>query len=42
MLVVVLAILLYILRLRRIHQRELRQAEVLDLLWAEEGEALLP
>ncbi|XP_072239715.1 ectonucleoside triphosphate diphosphohydrolase 7-like isoform X1 [Leuresthes tenuis] len=41
-LVVVLAILLYILRLRRIHQRELRQAEVLDLLWAEEGEALLP
>uniref|UniRef100_A0A7N8X3C1 Ectonucleoside triphosphate diphosphohydrolase 7-like n=1 Tax=Mastacembelus armatus TaxID=205130 RepID=A0A7N8X3C1_9TELE len=41
-LVVVLAILLYILRLRRIHQRELRQAEVLNLLWAEEGEALLP
>uniref|UniRef100_A0A3P9LH66 nucleoside-triphosphate phosphatase n=1 Tax=Oryzias latipes TaxID=8090 RepID=A0A3P9LH66_ORYLA len=41
-LVVVLAILLYILRLRRIHQRELRQAEVLDLLWVEEGEALLP
>lgn len=42
LLVVVLAILLYILRLRRIHQRELRQAEALDLLWAEEGEALLP
>ncbi|KAM6939744.1 ectonucleoside triphosphate diphosphohydrolase 7-like [Xenentodon cancila] len=41
-LVVVLAILLYVLRLRRIHQRELRQAEVLDLLWVEEGEALLP
>ncbi|XP_061583779.1 ectonucleoside triphosphate diphosphohydrolase 7-like [Cololabis saira] len=41
-LVVLLAILLYILRLRRIHQRELRQAEVLDLLWVEEGEALLP
>uniref|UniRef100_A0A3B5LXQ6 nucleoside-triphosphate phosphatase n=1 Tax=Xiphophorus couchianus TaxID=32473 RepID=A0A3B5LXQ6_9TELE len=42
LLVVVLAILLYILRLRRIHQRELRQVEVLDLLWVEEGEALLP
>ncbi|XP_044196329.1 ectonucleoside triphosphate diphosphohydrolase 7-like isoform X1 [Thunnus albacares] len=41
-LVVVLAILLYILRLRRIHQRELRQAEALNLLWVEEGEALLP
>uniref|UniRef100_A0A8C5DDR9 nucleoside-triphosphate phosphatase n=1 Tax=Gouania willdenowi TaxID=441366 RepID=A0A8C5DDR9_GOUWI len=41
-LVVVLAILLYVLRLRRIHQREQRQAETLDLLWAEEGEALLP
>ncbi|KAJ8365318.1 hypothetical protein SKAU_G00141490 [Synaphobranchus kaupii] len=40
-LVVVLAILLYILRLRRIHQRELRQAEALDLLWAEEGEVLI-
>ncbi|XP_035494044.1 ectonucleoside triphosphate diphosphohydrolase 7-like isoform X2 [Scophthalmus maximus] len=41
-LVVVLAILLYILRLRRIHQREQRQTDVLNLLWAEEGEALLP
>lgn len=41
-LVVLLAILLYILRLRRIHQREQRQVEVLSLLWAEEGEALLP
>ncbi|XP_069545579.1 ectonucleoside triphosphate diphosphohydrolase 7-like [Brachyistius frenatus] len=41
-LVVVLAILLYILRLRRIHQREQRQADALNLLWAEEGEALLP
>lgn len=41
-LVVVLAILLYILRLRRIHQREQRQAEALNLLWVEEGEALLP
>ncbi|XP_067115784.1 ectonucleoside triphosphate diphosphohydrolase 7-like isoform X4 [Osmerus mordax] len=41
-LVVLLAILLYLLRLRRIHQRELRQAETLDLLWVEEGEALLP
>uniref|UniRef100_A0A665UFI5 nucleoside-triphosphate phosphatase n=1 Tax=Echeneis naucrates TaxID=173247 RepID=A0A665UFI5_ECHNA len=41
-LVVVLAILLYVLRLRRIHQREQRQAEALDLLWGEEGEALLP
>jgi len=40
-LVVALAILLYILRLRRIHQRESRQAETLSLLWAEEGEALL-
>ncbi|XP_031674285.1 ectonucleoside triphosphate diphosphohydrolase 7-like [Oncorhynchus kisutch] len=40
-LVVLLAILLYILRLRRIHQREQRQAEALDLLWVEEGEALL-
>ncbi|CAL8331802.1 unnamed protein product [Lota lota] len=40
-LVVLLAILLYILRLRRIHQREQRQSEVLDLLWVEEGEALL-
>ncbi|KAK5865388.1 hypothetical protein PBY51_019664 [Eleginops maclovinus] len=40
-LVVVLAILLYILRLRRIHQREQRQGETLNLLWAEEGEALL-
>ncbi|XP_030637358.1 ectonucleoside triphosphate diphosphohydrolase 7-like [Chanos chanos] len=39
--VVVLAIMLYILRLRRIHQREQRQAEVLDLLWVEEGEALI-
>ncbi|XP_054460088.1 ectonucleoside triphosphate diphosphohydrolase 7-like isoform X1 [Anoplopoma fimbria] len=41
-LVVVLAILLYILRLRRIHQREQRQADALNLLWVEEGEALLP
>ncbi|XP_062244276.1 ectonucleoside triphosphate diphosphohydrolase 7-like [Platichthys flesus] len=41
-LVVVLAILLYILRLRRIHQRESRQAEALSLLWVEEGDALLP
>ncbi|XP_075994542.1 ectonucleoside triphosphate diphosphohydrolase 7-like isoform X2 [Genypterus blacodes] len=41
-LVVLLAIVLYILRLRRIHQREQRQAEALNLLWAEEGEALLP
>ncbi|XP_053194361.1 ectonucleoside triphosphate diphosphohydrolase 7-like [Scomber japonicus] len=41
-LVVVLAILLYILRLRRIHQREQRQTEALNLLWVEEGEALLP
>ncbi|XP_076585273.1 ectonucleoside triphosphate diphosphohydrolase 7-like [Chaetodon auriga] len=41
-LVVVLAILLYVLRLRRIHQREQRQAEALNLLWVEEGEALLP
>ncbi|XP_058495989.1 ectonucleoside triphosphate diphosphohydrolase 7-like [Solea solea] len=41
-LVVVLAILLYILRLQRIHKREQRQAEALNLLWAEEGEALLP
>ncbi|XP_018606507.2 ectonucleoside triphosphate diphosphohydrolase 7-like [Scleropages formosus] len=40
-LVVLLAILLYILRLQRIHQREQRQAEALDLLWAEEGEALV-
>ncbi|XP_010871012.1 LOW QUALITY PROTEIN: ectonucleoside triphosphate diphosphohydrolase 7 [Esox lucius] len=40
-LVVLIAILLYILRLRRIHQREQRQAEALDLLWVEEGEALL-
>ncbi|XP_031732965.1 ectonucleoside triphosphate diphosphohydrolase 7-like isoform X2 [Anarrhichthys ocellatus] len=40
-LVVVLAILLYILRLRRIHQREQRQADALNLLWVEEGEALL-
>eukprot|EP00063_Salmo_salar_P066067 XP_014040902.1 PREDICTED: ectonucleoside triphosphate diphosphohydrolase 7-like [Salmo salar] len=40
-LVVLLAILLYILRLRRIHQREQRQAEALNLLWVEEGEALL-
>lgn len=40
-LVVLLAILLYVLRLRRIHQREQRQAEALDLLWVEEGEALL-
>ncbi|XP_041640956.1 ectonucleoside triphosphate diphosphohydrolase 7-like [Cheilinus undulatus] len=40
-LVVVLAILLYILRLRRIHQREQRQAEALDLLWVEEGKALI-
>ncbi|XP_028828762.1 ectonucleoside triphosphate diphosphohydrolase 7-like isoform X2 [Denticeps clupeoides] len=40
-LVVLLAILLYILRLRRIHQREQRQADALDLLWTEEGEALL-
>nr|XP_015202200.1 PREDICTED: ectonucleoside triphosphate diphosphohydrolase 7 isoform X2 [Lepisosteus oculatus] len=39
-LVVLLAIFLYILRLRRIHQRELRQAETLDLLWVEEGEPL--
>ncbi|XP_057698917.1 ectonucleoside triphosphate diphosphohydrolase 7-like isoform X1 [Corythoichthys intestinalis] len=42
LLVVVLAILLYILRLRRIHQREKRQADTLAMLWAEEGEALLP
>ncbi|XP_061770860.1 ectonucleoside triphosphate diphosphohydrolase 7-like [Nerophis ophidion] len=41
-LVVLLAILLYILRLRRIHQREQRQIDALDLLWAEEGETLLP
>ncbi|XP_075904855.1 ectonucleoside triphosphate diphosphohydrolase 7-like [Nelusetta ayraudi] len=41
-LVVLLAILLYILRLRRIHQREQRQTETLNLLWAEEGEMLLP
>ncbi|XP_019959609.1 ectonucleoside triphosphate diphosphohydrolase 7-like isoform X2 [Paralichthys olivaceus] len=41
-LVVVLAILLYILRLRRIHQREQRQTEALNLLWVEEGDALLP
>lgn len=41
-LVVALSILLYVLRLRRIHQREQRQNEVLNLLWAEEGEALLP
>ncbi|KAL6111159.1 ectonucleoside triphosphate diphosphohydrolase 7-like isoform X1 [Pungitius pungitius] len=41
-LVVLLAILLHILRLRRIHQREQRQADTLNLLWAEEGEALLP
>lgn len=41
-LVVVLAILLYMMRLRRIHQREQRQAEALNLLWVEEGEALLP
>ncbi|XP_077381309.1 ectonucleoside triphosphate diphosphohydrolase 7-like isoform X1 [Festucalex cinctus] len=38
LLVVVLAILLYILRLRRIHQRERRQADTLDMLWADEGE----
>ncbi|XP_019717531.1 ectonucleoside triphosphate diphosphohydrolase 7-like [Hippocampus comes] len=42
LLVVVLAILLYILRLRRIHQREQRQADTLDMLWDEEGEALIP
>lgn len=41
-LVVALSILLYVLRLRRIHQREQRQNEVLNLLWVEEGEALLP
>ncbi|KAF7647827.1 hypothetical protein LDENG_00165930, partial [Lucifuga dentata] len=41
-LVVLLAIALHILRLRRIHQREQRQADALNLLWAEEGEALLP
>uniref|UniRef100_A0AAV2M354 Ectonucleoside triphosphate diphosphohydrolase 7 n=1 Tax=Knipowitschia caucasica TaxID=637954 RepID=A0AAV2M354_KNICA len=41
-LVVALSILLYLLRLRRIHQREQRQNDVLQLLWAEEGEALLP
>ncbi|XP_023676136.1 ectonucleoside triphosphate diphosphohydrolase 7-like isoform X2 [Paramormyrops kingsleyae] len=41
MLTVLLAILLYILRLRRIHQREQRQVEALDLLWVEEGEALV-
>ncbi|XP_072319140.1 ectonucleoside triphosphate diphosphohydrolase 7-like [Eucyclogobius newberryi] len=41
-LVVALSILLYVLRLRRIHQRETRQNEVLNLLWVEEGEALLP
>lgn len=40
MLTVLLAILLYILRLRRIHQREQRQVEALDLLW-EEGETLV-
>ncbi|MGH0140350.1 UNVERIFIED_CONTAM: hypothetical protein FKN15_048100 [Acipenser sinensis] len=39
-LVVVLAILLYILRLRRIHRREQRSAATLDLLWVEEGEPL--
>ncbi|XP_061686903.1 ectonucleoside triphosphate diphosphohydrolase 7-like [Syngnathoides biaculeatus] len=42
LLVVVLAILLYILRLRRIHQREQRQIDTLDMLWADEGEVLLP
>ncbi|XP_068177916.1 ectonucleoside triphosphate diphosphohydrolase 7-like [Antennarius striatus] len=42
LLVVVLAILLYILRLRRIHQREQRQADALNLLWNEAEEALLP
>ncbi|XP_041124475.1 ectonucleoside triphosphate diphosphohydrolase 7-like [Polyodon spathula] len=39
-LVVVLAILLYVLRLRRIHQREKRSAATLDLLRVEEGEPL--
>ncbi|MGH0116684.1 UNVERIFIED_CONTAM: hypothetical protein FKN15_021232, partial [Acipenser sinensis] len=39
-LVVVLAILLYILRLRRIHRREQRSAATLDLLLVEEGEPL--
>lgn len=39
---VLLAILLHILRLRRIHRWEQRQAEALRLLWAEEGEAFLP
>ncbi|XP_077574977.1 ectonucleoside triphosphate diphosphohydrolase 7-like [Stigmatopora nigra] len=42
LLVVVLAILLYILRLRRIHQREQRQADTLAMLWVDEGEPLLP
>ncbi|XP_041117430.1 ectonucleoside triphosphate diphosphohydrolase 7-like isoform X1 [Polyodon spathula] len=39
-LVVVLAILLYVLRLRRIHRREQRSAATLDLLWVEGGEPL--
>ncbi|XP_028651505.1 ectonucleoside triphosphate diphosphohydrolase 7-like [Erpetoichthys calabaricus] len=39
-LVVVLAILLYILRLQRIHRREHRSAATLDLLWAEVTEPL--
>ncbi|KAM9819269.1 ectonucleoside triphosphate diphosphohydrolase 7-like isoform 2-T2 [Syngnathus typhle] len=42
LLVVVLAILLYVLRLRRIHRREQRQVDALDMLWVDEGEALLP
>lgn len=42
-LVVLLAILLHVLRLRRIHRWEQRQAEALRLLWAEEeGGAFLP
>lgn len=35
-LVVLLAILLYILRLRRVHRRQQWQAEALNLLWANE------
>ncbi|XP_068506740.1 ectonucleoside triphosphate diphosphohydrolase 7 isoform X5 [Syngnathus scovelli] len=42
LLVVVLAILLYVLRLRRIHRREQRQVDALDMLWVDEGEVLLP
>lgn len=42
-LVVLLAILLHVLRLRRIHRWEQRQAEALRLLWVEEeGGAFLP